>query len=88
VNTWVLAFIIGLLGMAAHWFSRWSGKRTKSDFLTYFFRSEPMRSLGALCAYLGAFASLVATGGEMDHTQFWFAVFMAGYTADSAINQG
>lgn len=84
----VLAFLFGLLGMAAHWFARWSGERTDSSFVTYFFRVEPRRSFGALCGYLGAFGALVATGGAMDGAEFWWAVFAAGYTADSAINRG
>lgn len=84
----VLFFAVGLLGAVAHWAKAWSENRVGS-FWKYMFVNNVTATTASVVSYVGAASALLAASPDLDvlSAHALAMSFMAGYTADSAVNR-
>ena len=80
--------LAGFAGMVVHWAKKWLREQTQSNLYCYLFCDHPKYTAMSVLTYIGAIATILATGAIDYLTAQSLAIsFMAGYMIDSAVNQ-
>lgn len=83
--------IPGLVGIVAHYVSKWSRGEITGNLFCYLFIDYPRATVATLMAFLASAAALAATGGislSTDPLMLIGAGFGIGWACDSGINKG
>lgn len=82
----VFMFLIGLLGMSAHWLKLWSRGQTDLHVIHYI-QTNKKATYQALSALIASLFTLYQSG-VIDYTSMhdFTTIFLAGYAADSVVN--
>ena len=84
----LMFYLIGLLGMLAHWAKRWLRSETKTSLWAYLFTTKPKYTAYALLTYTGAvFFSALTMDLNFASKEALLLALTTGYTIDSAINK-
>lgn len=87
---WVY-LVSGLLGMVAHYVTKWAKGEIIGNLFSYLFLDKPKATVAALMAFLMSAAALLATGGISLSTEPMMLIgagFGIGWTCDSGLNKG
>lgn len=82
----LLYLIAGLLGIAGHWYIRWSQDRTDLSFVEYL-KTNSRKTVASAISILGSSLLVYQVSPPELSTQLLITSFLAGYTLDSSVNK-
>jgi hypothetical protein len=82
----ILFFSVGLLGMALHYLKKWGRGEIECSIFEYIM-SYKKHTIAAVCTMIGLVVPIFMASPELSQLSL-SAAFLAGFTADSAMNKG